>query len=370
MQTAASVNLGLTDSSSMRLAETRSQISYGRLYQQFALRLIERASASAYTNRVGNELLAIAGDGYGLRQLHVVEQVVEALLRLPLSSQFASAVRYFEALCVLRRGELAEARAILEAVAEEAPLAYRSKAMLTLAALSHESGDPESSLVFCVEASRAAASNGWCDPKTLVISQRNIAIHKSLKGDHRGALADLENLFPLVRAVGTSKPYVYYDYLNSLAVELCEAGRLEEALRASEIVIASPYASAYPEWHETRKDISLKAYRTPRSFVAFKYSDVRSENVFRLPVPGIVSPSAISSGGRAKILNYTNWKKKMVKEPYNNERGGNGADEVSDRQMLLKIVELASTDDLPDDALRDMVEALQSIVSTYKQKEN
>jgi hypothetical protein len=87
-------------------------------------------------------------------------------------------------------------------------------------------------------------------------------------------------------------------------------------------------------------------------------------------VPGIVSPSAISSGGRAKILNYTNWKKKMVKEPYNNERGGNGADEVSDRQMLLKIVELASTDDLPDDALRDMVEALQNIVSTYKQKEN
>jgi hypothetical protein len=80
--------------------------------------------------------------------------------------------------------------------------------------------------------------------------------------------------------------------------------------------------------------------------------------------------SAISSTGRTTILNYTVWEKKMIKEPNGNEKDGQAAAEVSDRHMLLKIVELASTDDLPDEALREMVEALEKIVDTYKRKED
>jgi hypothetical protein len=60
---------------------------------------------------------------------------------------------------------------------------------------------------------------------------------------------------------------------------------------------------------------------------------------------------------------------KMVEEPNDDEKDDRDT-EVSDRQMLLKIVELASTDDLPDEALREMVEALENIVDTYKGKEN
>jgi hypothetical protein len=50
----------------------------------------------------------------------------------------------------------------------------------------------------------------------------------------------------------SSQPHVYYDYMNSFAVELCEVGRLEEAKNVSLIVLASPFAPAYPEWRETR----------------------------------------------------------------------------------------------------------------------
>jgi hypothetical protein len=38
--------------------------------------------------------------------------------------------------------------------------------------------------------------------------------------------------------------------------------------------------------------------------------------------------------------------------------------------MLLRIVELASTDNLPDVALREMVEALEEIVKAHKQKQS
>jgi hypothetical protein len=77
--------------------------------------------------------------------------------------------------------------------------------------------------------------------------------------------------------------------------------------------------------------------------------------------------SAGSSTGRAKILNYTDWKKRMVKGPSGNEKDGRDVAEVSDRHMLLKIVELASTDDLPDEALCAMVKALERIVKTHNQ---
>jgi hypothetical protein len=109
------------------------------------------------------------------------------------------------------------------------------------------------------------------------------ALVKALEGDHRGALVDLEKMFPLVRMANSQQPYAYYDYLNTLAVELCEARRLEEARRASEIALASPFASAYPEWRETREEIELKGRCLSRSTVAFAQRTPQSANLITLP---------------------------------------------------------------------------------------
>ena len=66
----------------------------------------------------------------------------------------------------------------------------------------------------------------------------------------------------------SSQPHVYYDYMNSLAVELCEVGKLEDAKNVSQIVLASPFAPAYPEWRETSDEIALRGWRPSRSTVA------------------------------------------------------------------------------------------------------
>jgi phytoene/squalene synthetase len=60
----------------------------------------------------------------------------------------------------------------------------------------------------------------------------------------------------------------------------------------------------------------------------------------------------------------------MSKEQTDDDKNAQDGGEVSERQMLLKIVELASTDDLPEEALREMVEALKKIVDKHKGKEN
>ena len=52
-----------------------------------------------------------------------------------------------------------------------------------------------------------------------------------------------------------SQPHLYFVYLNSLAVELGEAGRKYEARNIIRHVIASPFAFAYPEWRETGEDL-------------------------------------------------------------------------------------------------------------------
>ncbi len=65
------------------------------------------------------------------------------------------------------------------------------------------------------------------------------AVINSLEGNHQDAVGMLEKLFPVAHAMRSSQPSIYYDYLNSYAVELCEVGRLEEAKNISRIVIAS-----------------------------------------------------------------------------------------------------------------------------------
>ena len=61
----------------------------------------------------------------------------------------------------------------------------------------------------------------------------------------------------------------------------------------------------------------------------------------------------------AEASNCAGRKKIMIKEP----------GDVSGREMMVKIIDLASTDGLSEEALHEMVEALEKIVEAYKQKE-
>ena len=207
-----------------------------------------------------------AEHAYAFRRMEELENLSQLLSTLP--DPHRKIGLYYHALFVKRQGRLEEARTILEQLSEAAPQPYRAKAILSSAAVALAGGDLGSASKLYLEAGRAAVSRGHWDPEIAINSQRACAVLAGIDGDHSGAVAHLEQIFPMVRAASTARPCMLYDHLNNLAVELMEVGRLDEAANASRIALASPYAQAYPEWHETWRDISLNARRASKSVVA------------------------------------------------------------------------------------------------------
>ena len=99
-------------------------------------------------------------------------------------------------------------------------------------------------------------------------SQRQVAIIRSIHGDHKQALNNLEQLFPIVRVLGKQYPSLYYDFINSLAVEFCELGRIAEAEAACAMTLASPFVTTHLHWKETRDEIAAKRQSATHSVVA------------------------------------------------------------------------------------------------------
>lgn len=289
---------------------------------------------------MGNSLVILAEHAHAFRKMDILERVSRTLADSPML-RYEDVGRYYEALCIHRfgHGDVQRAIRLLEQVADVAPLAFRAKAMLSMGSISVRIGDNQSASALYREAARFLSRSRINDLYTTIHTQKMIAVLNSVEGNHRGAVSLLENLLPLAHTMRSSQPHVYYDYLNSLAVELCEVGRLEEARNVSRIVLASPYAGAYPEWGDTRDEIQLRGWRASRSTVAFSqttseannpsptarvHADTDSavtkaaspnENLVRLPVPERAESftQSTATSESARVLSIQEWKESMPK---------------------------------------------------------
>jgi tetratricopeptide (TPR) repeat protein len=352
MHTAAKSILILTDFSSLHWLNGLQKVAkQAGFYQQFVLGLRKDVYREQFSSALAETLAGIAHHAYIARQMDTVEQVSQVLMNLPVSRLYKNVGKYYRAKCLREEGKVAEARRLLEEVAEIAPTRYRARAVQFLGSIAHTTGKYKDALPYYVEASRIAISDGWCDPHTTVTAQQNIAILKSLDGDHRGALAALTKLFPLVQAIGKEEPYKYHHYLNSLAVELGEVGQIREARNVCRILLASPYINAYPEWRETEQDLALRGYKS------------RSSVLLTQQIPGnlLYLPEREPSDtpiqqGRARVLSIKKWKKKMGKE-----NGEQNLDEMSDRDLFMEIMHQTSQGTITRKKLLKFLDAIQKI---------
>ena len=325
MQTAASNSLVLTDISSLgRFADSQTKISHGGFYQLIALGLHTKQILTG----LGDRLVAMAERAHAFRQMDKLEELSRVLATSSLPKQYEAVGRYYQALSIQRfgHGNVEQAAQLLERVAVNAPSRYRLKALVSLGANSVHRAEYRLASSYYCDAGSFASSQRLYDPHAVVVSPKDMAVIRSLEGDHRGALALLEDLFPLAHAMRAVEPHVYYDYLNSLAVELCAVGRLEEARNASRIVLASPFAGAYPEWRETHDEIQLRGYRSSRATVAFHNATPEASRgraaqepgkLMRLPLPERTETRAADSAPGsepARVLSLHEWKTKMVKQ--------------------------------------------------------
>ena len=363
MQIAANNSLVLIDSfSSRRFAEFQHQAGYGRLYQQILSGLIKDTYSRQFFTDLGNSLTSLADQLYRSRRTEDVEQVSQLLLNLPLSSEHRIIGQHYKALGLYHKGQLAEARAVLEYVAEQKLPSYRARALLCISATYYASNDLQSAARYCVEANRAAVGDGWCDHLTVVESQRNLFVLKSLEGDHRCAVSGLERMLPFVQAISRWYPDLFCGYLNSLAIELGEVGRLEEARRVSDRALASPYAKVYTV-QDTSDEIAMKLRRASRSAVVVKQKFSNAGNVLPMPEQqrDIAAPASAQTREPARVLDLKAWRYKLTKEAKNAVQEAKLGKPLSDREMLLRLMDIISEKDLTGDQLARMLEAVEKI---------
>jgi hypothetical protein len=269
MQTAANTSRFLTGcSSSVGLADSEIVVSRGGFLQHIvANHLAQTVHSQELFVKLTNQLIRFAEQFHIMLDLPALEEVSRILMNLPVDAARQIGL-YYHALPVNRRGQRDEIEGLLNTVADSAPLTYRARAIQALGALHHYNGQLAEVLRFQLEALRMASDKGARDLQTILISHLEISLVKGETGDHKGALAILENVSPLVHEVAKQRPFYFYVYQNELAIELGEAGRIPEATAASAIALASPYAAAYPNWAETRQELEAKRATATPSVVA------------------------------------------------------------------------------------------------------
>jgi hypothetical protein len=198
---------------------------------------------------------------------------------------------------------------------------------------------------------------------TTVEAYRGFAIMRAIEGDHKSALSSLEELYPLARHSG---PLTYMDYLNSLAVELTGAGRVEEARNVCKVVLASPFISAYPEWQETARDLK----GSNRSFVGIRSAPSQSNNVLALPVSETARQATKAPAGNqsARIFRLQEWKRKMASDPKESQVDDKPDRELTEKQMILRMMELISSESLSPEQMQRMLEAMEKIASETRKQ--
>ncbi|HEX5735276.1 MAG TPA: tetratricopeptide repeat protein [Blastocatellia bacterium] len=283
---------------------------------------------------LGKKLVREIETAQAVRQSSRVEESASILGNLPIK-EFQLIGQYYEAW-----GQKENARGVFERVAEESRT-YKSKALLSLAVTEAREGKFDEELRYFREALKMTNN-----PSLIVEASRGTAVVRAKEEDHKQAIKEFEKTLPLVRH---TDPIFYYQFLNSYAVELAEVERLEEARNISNIVLASPYAFAYPEWRETSDEIDFRGYHS-RSVISL--TQVVSRNIVALPERNAVSESTKQPG---KLLYYTDWIKKMVKEPNGNDEE-KLPDDMTAQDMAMKLVELITENKEEDDKLRQILD--------------
>lgn len=314
-----------------------------RLYQQLLAGIVSYET-------LGNRIIERIKIAHAFRQVETVKELAGLLLNIPIKEHQLIG-QYYLVWCQSRDGQYSNF--LLENIIERSET-YKTKALISKAAFEIYKGNTNNALHFYGEAIKTSLTLS-----EYIEASRGAATVKGLEGFSKAALADLEKLIPIIRH---AEPAIYYSVLNSYAVELGEAGRIEEAANISKIVLASPFVFAYPEWRETRNEIALRGYKS-RSVVSVSKLPLKSNNVVPMPVNTI---PILPQKGCGKVLDLQKLRKKMVKEP--NGENGEENKKLSDKQMVMKIMEYATDDDLPDEALFEMLESIKKISRSYKSK--
>jgi len=213
--------------------------------------ILARARSEFDLIRQGDRLIEQARLAFMLRENQVMEAASSAILELPLPSSLRAMGEYYS----LQPNSRApgEQRERLAKIISEAAPGFRERVMLQYARTYLNAGDAETAAYHYSEAARASRG---VDTLSHLQSLRLMAVCRSISGDGSGALKDLQRLGQPMSAIQRCYPVEYFEYLNSLAVELAQAGKSREASELVFRLLATSIASRFPNWLETKSEIA------------------------------------------------------------------------------------------------------------------
>jgi tetratricopeptide (TPR) repeat protein len=294
--------------------------------------------AVAY-RQVGDQIVKEIKAAQDFRQIDAVRELASILINYPLR-EYRLIAKYYLVWCQVREKKY-PAKA-LENIFEQSRT-FKAQALVSRAALEHYQGNFKDALYFYSESFKVKPT-----ASEYVLAAKAIAAIKSIEGFHESALKDLERLKPLIKYV---EPFSYFDYLNSLAVELGEAGRKDEARHIIRRVLASPYAWAYPEWQQTAED--LRPARS--SFISPTPPPLRIGNLLRMPATERTEP--VKQDRPAPIVSLQQWKMKMAKKEEYNKPAKDKPKTTSERVVyILSQITTELSDEELDEIIREIDE--------------
>ncbi|HKQ08585.1 MAG TPA: hypothetical protein VJ464_25915, partial [Blastocatellia bacterium] len=284
----------------------------------------------------GNRLIQLAEHAHAFRQFDRLKEIGEILSNFPIKS-YQSIGYYYLAVSYNRcgNGDLEKAKGLFTLAADTAPPLFSARAILSLAAVSAHLKKLDAELYYFTETLKASK-----DIATSLIAYLGIAVHKSREGYHKQALADLENILPVIKY---APAHTYFDILNSYAVELGEVGRKDEARNIMRVVLASPLAVAYPMWRETAEELR----GADRSTVTVSASHY---NILTMPEREASEQRAFEPRP-ARVLDLAKWKKKMAKKA-KDKQTEQFLEDMSLQDMGFKLLGLISDNRMDEDQMR------------------
>src|SRR5689334_7508287 len=179
--------------------ETNHASLHGAFYQQIALKLTKAVYDTEALSWAGSRLIALADHALDMKQTEAVEQISQLLISAPLPREYQSIGHYYQVFSLKRRGEIDQARAGFQRLAEwpHLPLKFRARALQAYGITHLEKCDYDAAAPFFVQAAQAASPEYGNDLLTTMRAQVMMAVLRSREGDHAGSLRLLENLRPL-----------------------------------------------------------------------------------------------------------------------------------------------------------------------------
>jgi hypothetical protein len=207
---------------------------------------------SFHSDVIARRLIGLADGAYFNRRHDELESISEALSCI---QRYNSIAAYYQGIVAQARKDYASASEHFRLTFDSAPPEYKARALVSLGATDLLQGGLNA-YYYSLALRRSNTSIA-----TRFIAAEGIAQIYALSGQHDRAIEQFESLYPVAKHLSRINPRLYYDVLNSLAVEYCETGSIEAARRAITAVKDSFLFHTIKEYQETEREIQGRESR-------------------------------------------------------------------------------------------------------------